>query len=378
MIAWINGISHVWAAYMLLLTVQNSLFLGGMVGLLYLLRKHHASWLRTVALIGLCKLFFIPVIPGVPVERLSVLPLAHVFLTLPADTTAEPRHMLSGTALLMLGWLVIALSLLGRAVVRTYRLRRCFHRARPVEVCPDLDMTTCSRVPITFVQSSWDHSPLVFGFFKPRVVLPASWETWSAACQRVVVAHEVAHIRQCDQWVYLAQTVAQALHFFNPLVWVLNRRLCQYSEMACDDAAVAAAAVSQVTYTEHLLHIAQTVTVSRRLQPANLAVSVAYQALKQRIAYQLSTRTVGCTHTAMRWGVIAVVLLASIPFSWDLTALRHLDAVARVHYPGAVPAPNVAVSSDKAPPSADTYNALRQPPSNSHGTEHTLGICDFF
>ncbi len=57
MMAWMNDISLVWAHYMLLLTLQNGLFLSGIFGLLYLLRKQPAVLRRTVALIGLYKLF---------------------------------------------------------------------------------------------------------------------------------------------------------------------------------------------------------------------------------------------------------------------------------------------------------------------------------
>ncbi len=269
-------------------------------------------------------------IPVAPIERLPVLPDVHGLMMRSADIMAPPHHVLSGISLLMLAWLGVALSLLRRALVKSYRLRRELHRAQPLDMSLDPDIDTLPRGHIAFFQSSWDHSPLVFGFFKPRMILPVSWATWSAPCKRVVVAHEVAHIRQGDPWVYLLQTVAQALHFFNPWVWVLNRSLCQYSEMTCDDAAVEAASISRARYTEHLLHITQTVMVARRLQPAHLAVSAAYRTLRQRIDYQLSTRAMARTHVALRWGVIALLVLASIPFCWDLTSLGRAGASAEV------------------------------------------------
>ena len=324
MIHWMNAVSQVWVDYIVLLTLQNSLFLCGVFAALYLLRRQQVVWLRAVALIGLLKLFVVPVISTPSVEGLPAVPFELVDLGWPAAPVEEPRQTLSGSACLMLGWLGTAVALLGRTWMSAYRLRRRFRQARPVEVHP-----AWAHDKVTVVQSSWDHSPLVFGLFKPCLVLPACWDSWSAPCQRVVMAHELAHIRQGDPWIYLAQTTAQALFFFNPLVWLLNQRLSQYSEMACDDAAVAGAAVSKVTYTEHLLYVAQSVTMSSRMQPAHLAVSAAYHSLRRRIEYQLSRRGVNRTSTAMRWGVIALLIMAMFPLSWDLTSWRSSEAIAK-------------------------------------------------
>ncbi len=257
------------------------------------------------------------------VEGLTTVPFELVDLGWPAAPVEEPRQRLSGSAGLMLGWLGTALALLGRTWISAYRLRRRFCDVRPVEVHP-----AWVGDKVRVVQSSWDHSPFVFGFWKPCLVLPACWDAWSTPCKRVVMAHELAHIRQGDPWLYVAQTTAQALFFFNPLVWLLNQRLGQYSEMACDDAAVAGAAVSAVTYTEHLLYVAQSVTMSSRMQPVHLAVSAAYHALRRRIEYQLSRRGVNRQSVA-RWGVMAVLIVAMFPLSWDLTTWRRSEAVTK-------------------------------------------------
>lgn len=324
MIQWMNAVSRVWADYIVLLTLQDSLFLCGVFAAFYLLRKQRVFWLRAVALIGLLNLFVVPVFSTPPVR---VSPSLHVDLITVTGLTAsvpESRQTLSGSAWLMLGWLVTASALLARTWISAYRLRRRFRQARPVEVHP-----VWAQDKVTVVQSSWDHSPLVFGLFKPRLVLPACWDFWPAPCKRVVVAHELAHIRQGDPWVYVAQTTAQALFFFNPLVWLLNYRLGQYSEMACDDAAVVRAEVSEVTYTEHLLYVAQSVTMSSRMQPAHLAVSAAYQALRRRIEYQLCRHGVNRMSAAMKWSVIVVLIMAMLPLSWDLTSWRRSEAVAK-------------------------------------------------
>ncbi len=99
--------------------------------------------------------------------------------------------------------------------------------------------------------------------------------------------------------------------------------------MACDDAAVAVSTVSAVAYTEHLLYVAQSVTMSNRMQPAHLAVSAAYQALRRRIEYQLCRRAIRRQSVVKRWVVIAVLIVAVLPLSWDLTPWRRVEAAAK-------------------------------------------------
>ncbi len=205
--------SQVWTEYIVLLTLQNSLFLCGVFIALHLLRRQPVVWRRAVAVIGLFKLFVVPVISTTSIEGFPPMAFELVDLGWPDAPVEAPRQMLSGSAWLMLAWLGTAFALLGRTWISAYRLRRRFRQVRPVELPP-----AWVNDKVTVVQSSWDHSPLVFGLWKPCIVLPACWEAWSAPCKRVVVAHELAHIRQGDPWLYVAQTTAQALFFFNPLV----------------------------------------------------------------------------------------------------------------------------------------------------------------
>jgi TonB family protein len=97
---------------------------------------------------------------------------------------------------------------------------------------------------------------LTWGTLRPKILLPAAAIDWPEERIRVVLAHELAHVRRGD-WITqaLAQAV-RALYWFNPLVWAASRRLRQESEHACDDA-VLELGVKGPEYAAHLLELAR-------------------------------------------------------------------------------------------------------------------------
>ena len=68
---------------------------------------------------------------------------------------------------------------------------------------------------------------------------PADWDNWPLAYQRTVFVHELNHIRNKDPQKNLLKSVLLAMHFFNPLIWILLKKLDQYSENQCDDSTIA-------------------------------------------------------------------------------------------------------------------------------------------
>ena len=63
--------------------------------------------------------------------------------------------------------------------------------------------------------------PVVWGIRQFRLLLPELAQQWSADQLRSVLLHELAHIKRRDTLVQLLTQAACALHWFNPLVWVL-------------------------------------------------------------------------------------------------------------------------------------------------------------
>jgi hypothetical protein len=92
---------------------------------------------------------------------------------------------------------------------------------------------------VTLIETEAIESPTLFGFVRPRLLLPAGLaSSFTPQELRHVFLHELAHIKRHDVlagWVMLG---LQTLHWFNPLVWLAFHRLRADRELACDELAL--------------------------------------------------------------------------------------------------------------------------------------------
>ncbi len=80
--------------------------------------------------------------------------------------------------------------------------------------------------------------PLVFGLFRPVVLLPATFELWSDDEQRASLLHELTHIRRHDMVGLVLTQSMRVIYWFHPACWLLNRRLTESREWATDQQVV--------------------------------------------------------------------------------------------------------------------------------------------
>ncbi|MGN8875525.1 M56 family metallopeptidase [Pseudoflavonifractor sp. HCP28S3_F10] len=74
-------------------------------------------------------------------------------------------------------------------------------------------------------------SPLLMGFRAPVIVLPQGLEGEE---REFALLHEYTHFVRRDLWYQLLLTAANALHWFNPAVWLFRRAAGREAELACD------------------------------------------------------------------------------------------------------------------------------------------------
>ena len=97
--------------------------------------------------------------------------------------------------------------------------------------------------------------PICFGVWRPVVVVPAAlvgagrWEEL-----RIVLLHELVHIRRRDGVTWLIASLAQVVFFYQPLYWHLRKQLRLAQEYVAD-AWAAEQASSPVAYAENLLRL---------------------------------------------------------------------------------------------------------------------------
>ena len=98
-------------------------------------------------------------------------------------------------------------------------------------------------------------APAVTGVFGPVVLVPPSSDAWDDDRRHAVLLHELAHVSQRDCALQLVATMACAMHWFNPLVWIAARRLRFERELAADDAVLSSGTLAS-SYAADLLAIA--------------------------------------------------------------------------------------------------------------------------
>lgn len=81
--------------------------------------------------------------------------------------------------------------------------------------------------------------PVAAGIFKPVIFLPESWSNWTPEAHEAVLMHESKHHQRRDPLWRAIGAAACTLHWFNPLVWWMARRLADQCEFACDEEVLA-------------------------------------------------------------------------------------------------------------------------------------------
>jgi beta-lactamase regulating signal transducer with metallopeptidase domain len=173
---------------------------------------------------------------------------------------SSPRARLDVAGGMALAWLVVAAALLVRAAKSQLRARGIARRAKPLAGPPWTEAASdgvAGRAVEVRVSSELD-SPAVMGLLRPTIVVPSGALEWPVERGRLVLVHELAHVRRRDVLAQAVADVACALHWCNPLVWICARRLRVEREIAADDA-VLAAGVRPSRYAEELVAVASAV-----------------------------------------------------------------------------------------------------------------------
>lgn len=95
-------------------------------------------------------------------------------------------------------------------------------------------------------------SPMVIGFLKQMLVLPNC--DYSEEELFFVLKHELIHIKRHDIYFKLLLVSANALHWFNPLIYIMQKEAVVDMELSCDEKVIQKTAFAvRKAYTETLL-----------------------------------------------------------------------------------------------------------------------------
>lgn len=99
--------------------------------------------------------------------------------------------------------------------------------------------------------------PGVTGILRPALIWPAQLsDRLNDGHLEAILAHEVAHVRRRDNLLAAIHMIVEAIFWFHPLVWWLERKMIQERERACDEAVLRSGNSAEV-YADGLLKVSR-------------------------------------------------------------------------------------------------------------------------
>jgi len=259
---------------------------------------------------------------ALPVEAIKSVPRA----VLPSAATRVAQSMgwrysaLLLTMALFAVWWVAVLAAQGLALLATHRrlsgLRKRAHAAD--EHCLRetkwlAQMLELRRVPHVLLSHEVT-SPQVMGFWRPCVLLPAATSMFSDDEWRMMLCHELTHVRRRDLVLGWIPALAERAFFFNPLARLAAREYVLAREAACDAAVLRALSAEPQTYGRLLVRLG----VSRQASALSAAGASPSTSMLKRRLEMLHVTASRPTGSRRLWLAAVTLALAAVPF--QLTA----------------------------------------------------------
>ena len=203
-----------------------------------------------------------------------------------------------------------------RCTVRRWRsgVTRGDYRALLQDTARSLNVTA----PEMFVCEAIS-TPAVTGLFRPTLLLPH--EGYDLNELRYILRHELCHLKRRDMLLKLVLLAANAMHWFDPVVYLMLRQADEDIELACDSAATDGLdRAERAAYSRTLLAAVQSHV---RALPATTCFGGTVERLKRRITNVLGAQKKrGLGVVAL---VLALTLTAGCAVSWGERGRKNDD-----------------------------------------------------
>jgi beta-lactamase regulating signal transducer with metallopeptidase domain/tetratricopeptide (TPR) repeat protein len=251
--------------------------------------------------------------------------LAEAIAPAPVSAVTRAASVVRSTwkGFVVLGTALVALAFLGHMLTGMIGVWFVARRARDLEsdvallALDDVRGQLGLKADVRLLQSSRVSVPVVWGVFRPVLMLPEDATSWSEERMRVVLLHELAHLKRVDGISLILTRIAVSLFWFHPLAWSLERAGRNECERACDDL-VLASGTRPSDYADHLLGIARTMPAFDPFRAVTLAMSRKSQ-LEGRL---LSILQPGVARRVFSGRGVAIACVLAVAVVIPVSALR--------------------------------------------------------
>jgi bla regulator protein BlaR1 len=146
---------------------------------------------------------------------------------------------------------------------------------------------------------------------------------------RLVITHEMAHIKRRDHWLRWIEWIGVICMWWNPLMWWARSQLRASEEMACDDLVLETATAEPYLYGNALLNMAELLTTTAIRPPVVASAFNSGGSLEQRIKMMVTTKSRRIPRS-VRFTIVSLAMCLfplGVVYSQDLEAIkRRLNA----------------------------------------------------
>lgn len=234
----------------------------------------------------------------------------------PNFTKTPAAQALSPLDILGLLWLAGAGVFLAVHLVSYFRYRRHVlkqgRRVTDAAVLQQIrsitqELSIRTQLPVLLDENAG--SPMIIGFFRPILVMPDM--AYQPMELYFVLKHELIHLKRHDMLAKLLFVTANAVHWFNPLMYLMQKQAVVDMELSCDERVVQGSVYeTRKAYTETLLS-----TLSRSYKkPTGLSTQFygGKQVMKQRFRNILTRVRKKSGLTILLLVLAAVVILGAV------------------------------------------------------------------
>jgi beta-lactamase regulating signal transducer with metallopeptidase domain/Flp pilus assembly protein TadD len=195
----------------------------------------------------------------------------------PAPAAVRPARSWAWSEIAIFVWLTIAALLLARLFLGMLRVSWIISSGEPLSPRAfDLVNAAKLRLGITravsLVRSNQIQVPMIWGCFRPALLLPMTSESWPEEQLEVVILHELGHLKRWDFVTLVIGNLVTSLFWFHPQVWLADLTARRECERACDDLVLTSGTKAS-DYAGHLLSFVKLMPAVERFGAVTLGMS---------------------------------------------------------------------------------------------------------
>lgn len=208
-------------------------------------------------------------------------PTTHRNSELFLDPAANPADTITLSDIFLFGWFLISIAVFFHLIyahISLYFQKKKWLPIKNSKSIHQMLIECCSlfklkSIPSLHIAGEGSFSPFTTGYTQKGacIVLPHYYDTFNSNTLRMVIAHEISHIKKRDNLFNLFRNCCKVLFHFHPLRYFADKALDETRELCRDLEVVKKLKINQLTYARALSEIY--LYTDERLKKQNLLVS---------------------------------------------------------------------------------------------------------